>query len=160
MTAPRSFLRAFLRDCRGAAAAEMALMFPMVGFIVFNVIDFATFAYSKMQVELAAQQAVGTARTLCTDPAADCYLTNKTAIDAAAQATTLGAKVTLAGSPQQGWYCATGGALTAVAQSDACKPGRYVHATTSFPYKPIFPGVSVASALTSPIKATAWMRLP
>lgn len=171
-------LRRFLRNRSGTAAAEMALIFPVVGFITLNVVDFATFAYSKMQVDLAAEQAVGVARVKCTDEATldegTCGTTFSAQIASAAQQTTLGADVTLVGSPSESFYCADeAGVLTLVATPpsappDDCSgvvtgsttaPGSYISATTSYTYTPIFPGVSIASYLSTAITSTAWMRL-
>lgn len=156
----------------------MALVFPMVGFIMLNVVDLAVFTYSKMQVELAAEQAVGIARASCTDAAklsaGTCGTTYSTQITAAAQQTTLGTDVTLSGTPAEKYYCAdANGTLvlvatppsappancSAVVSGSTAKPGSYISATTAFTYTPIFPGVSVVSYLTTSIQSTAWMRL-
>lgn len=167
--------RLFLRDTRGTAAAEMALVFPIVGFIALNVVDLAVFTYSKMQVELAAQQAAGIARSLCTNPSgANCGTTYSAQISTAAQQTTLGGQVALVGDPAEKYYCAdTNGTLvlvatppsappatcSAVVSGSTARPGSYISVTTSFTYSPIFPGASVVSYLSTSIQSTAWMRL-
>lgn len=171
-------LRRFLRSTRGTAAAEMALVFPIVGFILLNVVDFSVFAYSKMQVELAAEQAVGFARVKCIEAAkldaGTCGTNYKNDMLAAAQRTTLGTGVTLAADPQEKFYCAdSGGTLvlvatpptaapadcSAVVAGSTAKPGSYITAQTQYTYSPIFPGVSVATVLPTLIQSTAWMRL-
>lgn len=178
MSAPRirpRWARRFLADTRAVAAAEMALVLPIVGFITLNIVDLATYMYSKMQVDLAAQQAVGTARSLCTNPsAANCGATYAANMRAAAQKTTLGTSVTLVGTLAEKYYCANAsGTLVLVAtpptappatcasvlSGSTAKPGSYISTVSSYTYSPIFPGVSVASYLSSPVQSTAWMRL-
>lgn len=162
----------FARDTGGTAAAEMALILPIVAFITLNVVDVANFAYSKMQVDIAAQQAVGIVRVKCTNAATlnagTCGTTYASAMQSAAESTTLGANVTLSGTPTEGLYCAqASGSLVSTTAADCsgvvtgstAKPGSYISATYSYAYSSIFPGASVASLISSPIQATAWMRL-
>ena len=177
-----SALRRLLRNRSGTAAAEMALIFPVVGFITLNVVDFATFAYSKMQVDLAAEQAVGFARATCIKEeneavleAGTCGTTYSAEIASAAQQTTLGTDVTLVGTPGEKYYCANdSGELketdeapptpppadcSGIVTGSTTAPGSYISATISYTYTPIFPGVSIASYLSTAITSTAWMRL-
>ena len=178
------FLRRFMGDKAGSAAAEMALWFPVVGFLTLNVVDVAVYIYSKMQVETAAEQAVGLVRQVCnsstllpaTSPANHCSSTLTTQMTSAAQQTTLGTGVTLTGTPLlvEKYYCAnTSGSLTWVADAtgsppancssvvtgSTAKPGIYVNATASYTYAPAFPGLSIMSYLSTSIQQTAWMRL-
>lgn len=177
MTAPRhpGWLRRFGGDTRAMAAAEMALVFPVVGFITVNVVDLGTYMYSKMQVDIAAQQAAGTVRSLCTNPsAANCGSTYLTQMQSAAQQTTLGTAVNLVGSPTESYYCANAsGTLVLVAtppstppttcaatvSGSTSRPGSYIGTTTTYTYAAVFPGFSVASYLSTPIQSTAWIRL-
>ncbi|MGX7897055.1 TadE/TadG family type IV pilus assembly protein [Tsuneonella sp. HG222] len=167
------------RNCRASAAAEMALVLPAFAFVLLNVVDLSIYMYSRMQVDLAAQEAVGAARVLC-DTAAElpatqsgkCPNLNST-IDSAVQTTSLGSGVTETATTEA-YYCATtAGQLTQVAAVGAtvpadcsatvsgstAKPGDYISVTASYTFTPIFPGASVASVLTTPITRTAWMRL-
>ncbi len=174
MTRP---IASLLRDSRASAAAEMALILPAVVFIFLNVADLSVYLYSKMQVDIAAQSAVGAARVLCdTDtklPATTKCATLTTTMQGAAQTTSLGTNVAL-GTPNEAYYCATAsGALTQVAAVGAtvpadcsatvsgstARPGNYISVTATYPFTPIFPGATVASVLTSPITRTAWIRL-
>lgn len=171
-------LRAFLHNSRAAAAAEMALILPGIAFVLLNVVDLSTYIYAKMQVDIAAHEAVGAARVLC-DTAAElpatvnCGGTLSSTMTSAAQTTTLGTNVTLS-STGEGYYCATAaGELTLRAAANAVPPadcsltvtgstsapGIYLRTTASYPYSPVFPGASVASLLTTPITRVAWIRL-
>ncbi len=173
-------LRHLLRDCRATAAAEMALVVPFLAFIGLNVADMSVYLYTKMQVDLAAHEAVGAARVLC-DPLAhptwlpavpNCPSLTTTMLSAA-QSTTLGNYVLL-GTPTEAFYCATtAGVLTQVAAYNAtppancsvtvatstAKPGDYISVTASYPFTSIFPGASIAASLPATITRTAWMRL-
>ncbi|MBN8848540.1 MULTISPECIES: TadE/TadG family type IV pilus assembly protein [unclassified Sphingomonas] len=164
--------RGFLADVRGVAAAEMALVLPIAALITLNVVDLATYMYSRMQVDLAAQQAVGVVRQLCTaNPVSVCNTTYSTQMTAAAQTTGLGNAVTLAGAQtSEGLYCASAtGALTSVAAGTAncasvvsgstAAPGTYLKVQSQYTFAPIFPQVSLASILGSPVVSTAWIRL-
>ena len=171
-------LRRLLKDCGGAAAAEMALVLPGIAFIALNVVDLSTYVYEKMQLDLAAQEAVGAARVLC-DTAAElpaksnCGSTLTSTMTAAAQSTSLGTAVTITATGEV-YNCADStGTFVQVANYDATPPatctasvsgstsapGDYISATASYAYVPLFPGASVASALTTPITRTAWLRL-
>lgn len=169
------WLARFGIDTRASAAAEMAMIFPIVGFVTMNVVDLATYMYSKMQVDLAAQQAAGIVRSLCTNPApANCGTTYLNQMKSAAQQTTLGTAVTVVGSPTESYYCAnTSGTLVLVAtpptappatcaatvSGSTSRPGSYIGVPTTFTYHATFPGFSVASYLSSTIQSTAWIRL-
>jgi Flp pilus assembly protein TadG len=171
-------LRRLFRDCSGAAAAELALVLPGIAFIALNVVDLGTYVYEKMQVGLAAQEAVGAARVLC-DTAAElpatpnCGGTLASTMLGAAQTTSLGNAVTITATTEV-YNCADAtGTFVQVANYDetppddcsgavsgsTSAPGDYISATVSYDYTPLFPGASVASALSTPITRTAWLRL-
>jgi Flp pilus assembly protein TadG len=172
----------FLCDARGAAAAEFALVLPLLAYIFLNVADLSMYLWSKMQVDLAAQSAVGAARYTCDGTTATKALPATVgancsgyaaAMLSAAQTTSLGANVTL-GTATEGWYCTTSaGALTLVAAKTATPPtdcsatlagskvapGDYISTTASLAFASMFPGATIAAALPSTITSTAWMRL-
>lgn len=175
-------LRRFLRDSRGAAAAELALILPAIAFIFLNVADLGFYIFTKMQVDLAAQEAVGAARYLCNEddelPAkTNCGGTLFSTMQAAAQSTSLGTSVSIGttiADVDEAWFCSNGsGDLEKVADlgetvppdcsvpvpSSTAVPGIYISATASRSFSPIFPGASVASVLPSTITRQAWMRL-
>lgn len=172
-------------ECQGVAAVEMALVLPILAFIVLNITDFAIYAYSRMQVDLAAQAAVGAARALCNTSAANRQLPAKqncagldSAIVAAAQTTSLGSSVSLTGTSgnhsTEGYYCAdSSSALQLVAAYNATPPatcagtyagstvapGDYISVTATYTYTPLFPGATVGSLLTPVIARNAWLGL-
>jgi len=97
------------------------------------------------------------------------------AVTMAVQSTSLGTNVTWSATTE-GYYCILPGgtlkfvvAATGTPPSDCSKngigglstdkPGDYVLITAQANFTPIFPAVSIASALTSPIVRQAWMRL-
>lgn len=167
-----------VRNTRAAASAELALILPGVAFILLNVVDLSIYIYTKMQVDLAAHEAVGAARVLCdTDaklPATiNCGSSLGTTMTSAAQSTTLGSSVTIA-STAENYYCANAtGTLVQVAAASATPPttctatvsgstsapGIYIQTTASRSFSSVFPGASVAALLPATITRTAWMRL-
>ena len=178
---PFSRLRGFLRDTSGAAAVEMALCFPILGYVGLSVMDFGMYAFAQMQTETAAQMAVSAARSLCNAPGllpatgsgAKCGSSVTTTMTAAAQDTTLGTSVSI-GTPAEGYYCAnSSGTLVSVAAITAtppatcatvvsgstAAPGDYISVTASHAFSPFAPGVSIASLLPGTITQTAWLRL-
>ncbi len=100
---------------RGAAAVEMALVTLLLLLPILNLVDFGVYAYSRMQVENAAQMGAQWGWSSCNSntpgklPATD---TTKcsflTPVSNGIQNTTLGNRVTLvSGYPSEGYYCAT-----------------------------------------------------
>lgn len=179
-------LRHLFRNTSGTAAAEMALILPGIAFITLNLVDLSMYIYTKMQVDLAAHEAVGAARVLCNTAAQlpatiNCGSTLSSTMTAAAQSTTLGSTVSIVpNSTVEKYYCAnSSGVLMSVAVATAtatttpalpanCSatvtgstsaPGIYIQTTASKAFSPVFPGASVAAFLTTPITRTAWLRL-
>lgn len=176
-------LSRYRQDEKGAAAVEFALVVTLLTVPVLNVIDLAMYAWDRMQLDNAAQMGAQAAWATCSAPtnlpATPNSYANCTgmpaAVTQAVQSTSLGAAVTVT-STVENYYClnTTTNALTPVGNfpnskpancggaaggltSD--KPGDYVQITTSYTFTPIFPAVSIASALASPITRIAWMRL-
>lgn len=179
-------LTSFWRETRGAAAAEFVMWVTILALPVLNVVDLGMYVFQKMQLQMAAQAATHAVWKSCDKSAKLPAVANCTGlaatIQAAAQSTTLGSKVTVvAGSPTEGYYCVDGaGALQLVGTagkigttpvkpspfncatkiaSSTTVPGDYVQVTVSYPYQPVFTAVSVANLLTTPITKTSWMRL-
>jgi Flp pilus assembly protein TadG len=171
-----TMMRPLLRDERAAAAAEMALVLPAVAFILLNVVDFSVYLYTRMQVDLAAQEAVGIARTASYDNECEAPVLShancsslEDDMEAAAQSTSLGTSVSIGGTLEDR-YCANSDGELVVADPSAtdCSatmtgstavPGYYVSTTASYAFTPVFPGASVASALPATITRTAFMRI-
>lgn len=155
----------------------MALILPGIAFIILNVVDLSMYMYAKMQVDLAAHEAVGAARVLCNTAAklpatTNCGGTLTSTMTAAAQSTTLGTTVTLSNTLELPYCASAAGTLvvagtlatpsadcSAVVGGSTATPGDYISTTASYAFTPVFPGASIASALTSPIQRTSWMRL-
>jgi len=166
-------------DEQGASALEFAIFAGMLCFGLLNTADISIYIYKRMQVENATEMAVQAAWKTCDPskgylPATTSCPGLTTAITQAAQSTTLGNQVSLqAGSPSEGYYCLNSsgalqsvGAVTSTPPADCSvtglssqQPADYIQITTTFTYAPLFPGVTVASAFTTPIVKTGMMRL-
>jgi Flp pilus assembly protein TadG len=179
----RRRLRRFLRSRRAAAAAEFALILPLMIVPFLNVVDLGLYAFRRMQVDLAAEAGVQAVRASCGPmvyPVTQyCSTGLVTKITTAAQSTTLGDDVTLqSGTPIEGYYCVSSGQLTLASGSStgtvgspptkpsnfagACSgasPGDYVQVAVTYTFTPLFPSMTVASLLPSPITRTAWYRV-
>lgn len=171
-------LRRFIKDTRGAAGAELALILPGIAFVFLNVIDLSAYIWTRMQVDLAAHEAVGAARVLCDTSAklpatTNCGASLGSTMTAAAQTTSLGSNVTIA-STAEAYYCANAaGDLVNVAAANGTpptdcsgtiagstsEPGLYISTVASYSFSPIFPHASVAAVLPASITRTAWLRL-
>ena len=163
-------------DRSGVAAIEFALFAIFLSLALVNVADVSIYVYQRMQAENATQVAVQAAWKTC-DAAKLPATTNcpglATAVQEALQSTSLGTRVSLvSGSPSEGYFCInSSNALQKVsnvsskpadcsaAGMPALKPGDYIQVQTTFPYAPLFPGLSVTGTFTTPINRTAIMRL-
>lgn len=155
---------------------EFALVLSLLIVPILNVVDFAMYGWDRMQVDNAAQIASQAAWATCIPPT---YLPAQTncsgmssAVTTAAQSTSLGTAVTVT-STTENYYClnnsnvlVTVGTYPGTKPGDCSSvgsasdtPGEYVKVTVSYTYTPLFPAVSIASVLASPIVRTAWMRL-
>jgi Flp pilus assembly protein TadG len=172
-------ISAICSDQRGVSALEFAFFAALLVFGLLNTADISIYIYKRMELENATQMAVQAAWKAC-DPSKG-YLpatTNcpglTTVIVKAAQSTTLGNQVSIKkGSPSEGYYCLNkSGALQYVSDATSdppadCsvtglsgqQPADYIKITTTFPYVPLFPRITVGSIFTTPILKTAMMRL-
>jgi Flp pilus assembly protein TadG len=163
-------------DQRGVAAIEFGIFAIFLSLAFVNVTDVSIYIYQRMQAENATQVAVQAAWKTC-DLSQLPATTNcpglANAIQNAIQSTSLGTRVSLiSGSPSEGYYCVnSSNALQYVsnvsskpadctaAGMPSLQPGDYIQVQTTFPYVPLFPGLSVASTFATPINRTAIMRL-
>jgi len=169
-------VRAIWGDQRGVAAVEFGFFVFFLSLALVNVADTAIYIYQRMQAENATQVAVQAAWKACDLsqlPATTKCPGLATAIQNAIQSTSLGTRVSLiSGSPSEGYYCVnSSNALQYVsnvssrpadctaAGMPSLQPGDYIQVQTTFPYVPLFPGLSVASTFATPINRTAMMRL-
>jgi Flp pilus assembly protein TadG len=174
MTRP---LRRFGRDQRGIAAVEMAMVLGIFAVGFMNATDVGRYAYQTSQVNAAAQAGAQAALNACdmnhTPATVNCADLNS-AVTTAIQTTTLGSQVTIDGGISEGWYCldATGKlqlAGSVMAKPTDCSgiaspaanasPVLYLQVPVTFPFQPLFPGLTLAKTFTSTIKRTAWMRM-
>jgi hypothetical protein len=184
----RRTLRDLLVGTSGSAAVEMAVWISVIVVPLLSVTDIGLYGYRKMQVEIAAQQAVEAVRRACgfaaapvTDATQCAPSTLANAISAGRTGTSLGTNVTLvSGYPIEGYYCvhATTGVLTAVGTAgttgtpptspatcatvttgSTAPPVDYIRVKVTYPYTPMFSNLSVGSLLTTPITSEAWLRL-
>jgi len=170
--------KAIWGDRRGVSAIEFALFASFLSLALANVADVSIYIYQRMQVENATQVAAQAAWKACDLPRLPATLNSNcpglaTAIQNALASTSLGARVSLvSGSPSEGYYCVNSlNALQYVsnvtskpadctaAGMPSLQPGDYIQVQTTFPYTPLFPGLSVSSTFPTPINRTAIMRL-
>jgi len=163
-------------DQRGVAAIEFAFFAIFLSLALVNVTDVSIYIYQRMQAENATQvaaQAAWKACDLSQLPATTNCPGLATAVQNALGSTSLGTRVTLiSGSPSEGYYCVNSlNALQYVsdvsskpadctaAGMPSLQPGDYIQVRTTFPYAPLFPGLSVTGTFSTPINRTAIMRL-
>jgi Flp pilus assembly protein TadG len=189
LQALRQRVAAYRAGRRGASTTEFAIALIFLTLPLLNVVDLGVYAYRRMQVENAAQVAAHAGWAACPTsvnwPATDTTRCPAfaAAVSNAVRSTSLADAVTeAAGSPAEGYYCPThDGELVLVgtagtvgappsdqpadcsavpkASNPTAKPADYIQVSVSYPYAPLFPKVSVASYLTTPITRTSWVRL-
>ena len=170
-------INAFSRDQRGVAAIEFGLFAIFLSLALVNVTDMSIYIYQRMQVENATQVAAQAAWKACDTPQLPATINCPglvSAVQSAVHSTSLGTRVSLiSGSPSEGYYCVnTLNALQYVSAVAASKPldctaagtpslqpGDYIQVQSTFPYAPLFPGLSISSTFSTPITRTAIMRL-
>jgi Flp pilus assembly protein TadG len=168
--------KAMWSDRRGVAAIEFGIFAVFLSLALANVADVSIYIYQRMQAENATQVAAQAAWKTC-DLSQLPATTNcpglANAVQNAIQSTSLGTSVSLvSGSPSEGYYCInSSNALQHVsdvsskpadctaAGMPSLQPGDYIQVQTTFPYAPLFPGLSVTSAFATPINRTAFVRL-
>jgi Flp pilus assembly protein TadG len=174
---PKAYL--FRRDARGVAAVEFAIAATLLVSGILNAVDLGVYEYKRMEVENAAQMGAQAAWKTCYDtstmlPATQNCAGLSSAVTAAIQSTSLGTAISLAaGYPTEGYYCVNAsGALQAVGSLSSkpancsavgnsnASPGDYLQVGVTYPYAPMFPGVTVMAVWgISSISTTSWMRL-
>ncbi|OKO71618.1 TadE/TadG family type IV pilus assembly protein [Bradyrhizobium sp. NAS96.2] len=168
--------KAIAADQRGVAAVEFGLFVIILALALANVTDVSFYIYQRMQVENATQAAGQAAWKSC-DPSHLPATTNcpglSTAMQNALQSTSLGTRVSMiSGSPSEGYYCINSSnalqyvsdvtskpADCSAAGMPTLQPGDYIVVQTTFTYTPLFPGLSIASGLPTPLTGTAMIRL-
>jgi Flp pilus assembly protein TadG len=158
------------------AAIEFGFFSIFLSLALVNVADVSIYIYQRMQAENATQvaaQAAWKACDLSQLPATTNCAGLATAIQNALGSTSLGTRVSLiSGSPAEGYYCVNASntlqyvsdvsskpADCTAAGMPSLQPGDYIQVQTTFPYAPLFPGLSVTGTFATPINRTAIMRL-
>jgi len=178
----------FAKDRKGSAAVEFVLWLALLIVPVLSIVDIGAYVFQKMQLQIASQAAVQFIWHTC-DPNLGgvpafqkCSALTFADITTSAQSTTLGTDITVTQVKEGGACTKTNSTLTWVGTPSSATPaaqtftpptipatctgtgsttppGDYVTATASYPYKPIFKGLSVGSLLTTPITNTSILRL-
>ena len=170
---PRRYV-SFKEDHRGIAAVEFAITAPIALLILINVYDISAYISRRMTVQTAAQSAVQAIWRTCDTahvPATTLCPSSNSAATTAIQSTAFGNRITLA-KTTEGYYCVnSSGALQYVsdvsqkpldctsAGNPTLKPGDYIQVQAQLSYVPLFAASSAANLFTTPITASAWMRL-
>jgi Flp pilus assembly protein TadG len=165
----------------GAAAAEFAMFAVILAPLLLNLGDMGYYAYTRMEVENAAQNAAQAAWANCsasTPSAANCDPAMTNAITSAVASTSLGNKVTWSNSGKL-WtdtshpygvdsFCPdsttnsiayTNAASCSSTTSTGTTPGTYVRITVSYTFTPLFRGATIASLFPATISRTTYQRL-
>jgi len=164
------------RDTKGAAAVEFSIFAVFISLALVNVTDVSVYIYQRMQAENATQvaaQAAWKACDLSMLPATTKCAGLANAVQNALASTSLGTRVSLiSGSPSEGYYCINSANELQYVSDVSSKPtdcsaagmpglapGDYIQVQTTFPYAPMFSGLSVATTFQTPIIRTALIRL-
>lgn len=176
----------FAKDTRGSAAVEFVLWLALLIVPILSVVDVGAYVFQKMQLQIASQAAVQFIWHTC-DPnlggvpafsSTKCAALALADVTKSAQSTTLGSDITVTAVKEGGACTQTTNILTWVGTPSTAigtaptipancpsttgsttPPGDYVSVTVSYPYKPIFKGLSVGSLLTTPITYTSLTRM-
>jgi Flp pilus assembly protein TadG len=168
--------KAIWADQRGVAAVEFGFFAVFLSLALVNVTDVSMYIYQRMQAENATQVAAQAAWKACDLPQLPATVNCPglaTAVQNALASTSLGARISLvSGSPSEGYYCVnSANALERVSNVSSkpadctaagmpgLQPGDYIQVQTTFPYAPLFRGLSVTSTFATPINRTAFVRL-
>jgi Flp pilus assembly protein TadG len=169
-------LRGFAADDSGLAAIEMSLVALLLAAALINAVEIGRYAVSIMQVDNAAQMGVSAAYGTCDTehvPATINCPDLNAAVDTAVTSTSLGTGITRGGTYSEGWYCVNASNVLQLVATYAspkpadcssigkpsASPGLYLGVEATYPFQPMFPGMTLAATFTSPIRRTAWVRM-
>ena len=146
-------IQAYLREQRGAAALEFALMLTLFTVMLPSAIDLGIYAYDNMQVKNSAHMAAQAVWAACNQlPATDSSAcsTASSAATTAAQQTSLGTHVTVS-SVREEYDCTNSSGTLANAVSGSNKYGDFSTALDASTRVPVPPTncSAISGALTS-----------
>lgn len=174
--------RAVMRDERGMAGVEFAVVMGTLCFLLFNGVEVARYAWIRMQVENAAQAGAQAAWKTCDPSKLPVVVPNKTPevwncpelvdeVTDAIKGTSLNGSVEFAGW-SEGYYCANASdELQSVGTLDSppknCTgtgrpeliPGDYIQIDVKYTYDPLFADLTVIRFFSRSIEKTARMRV-
>jgi Flp pilus assembly protein TadG len=146
------WMRAALRDTRGAAAVEFALVLPVLTAFMFPVADLGMQAYAEMQLQTAVQSGARYAVM---------HGWQSSAIQAAVTNATAWTSIAVA-APVKACGCAAGMSVTPATCGDVCPNGEaagtYVTVSASLPFTPIFPYQAIGASRTLNAQSTVRIR--
>lgn len=172
-------LRAFAAAAQGLAGVEFALTSLLLALGLMNAVDLGYYIYRRMEVEHAADVGVQAAWKTCSDQSSMLPATQNcpglnAAVTSAIQSTSLGTSVSLSsGYPAEGYYCVNASNALQYMSGVSSKPsdcsgagkpsespGDYLQVQVTYPYQPLFSGITVMGTLGwTSINKTSWMRL-
>jgi Flp pilus assembly protein TadG len=145
-------IRAALRDTRGAAAVEFALVLPVLTAFLFPVTDLGMQGYAEMQLQTAVQSGAHYAVM---------HGWKSSEIQAAVTNATAWTSISVA-APVKACGCAGGTAVTPATCGDVCPngapAGTYVTVSASLPFTPIFPYEAIGASRTLNAQSTVRIR--
>jgi Flp pilus assembly protein TadG len=175
MTGVVRFLGRFRRANEGMAAIEMSLVGVLLSGALINAVDIGRYGVALMQVNNAAQAGAAAAYRTCDAahvPATQNCPALASAVQTAVASTSLGENISLKDLVTEGWYCVTPSNRLqfmaapsskptdcSAANNASASPGLYLGVRVQYGYEPIFPGLTLAGSLPTPIDKTAWARM-
>ncbi len=176
---PLKSFRRLLRDQKGAAAIELAMVMATLASVMMNGVEISRWYFNRMELQNATQMAAQAVWKACDSPAklpvtVRCSA-RTAAINNALQSTSLGTRVTLAsGFPTEAYYCVatSDGTLTNVGSVSNAKPvncsptgptsdtpGDYIVIQAQYTYSPIFRNITIGSLLPTTVTSRTMMRV-
>lgn len=147
------YVRAVVRDIRGAAAVEFGFMIPLLSLMIVSVTDIGLAVYRKMQVEQAAQAGAQYAIARGFD-------TN--GISSAVTSATSSTAITASPVPIQFCGCPTSGGVSSVSCGTVCtggaQAGTYAKVSAQATYYTLINYQIVAATYTYNAESTARLQ--
>jgi Flp pilus assembly protein TadG len=145
-------LGAALRDTRGAAAVEFALVLPVLTVFLLPVADLGMQAYAEMQLQTAVQSGARYAVM---------HGWSTSGIQSAVTNATAWTSLSVA-APVKACGCASGTSVAPATCGDVCANGEaagtYVTVSASLPFTPIFPYQAIGASRTLNAQSTVRIR--